>query len=245
MMADNSHPAEDNAQALMAHFASLGRSVAATGHSWRVKPARLAGLTHIARRSRLYHINSAREGRLGRACVARFAGLTAHAHAGFAPCVLHTIMRRRGNTHARVGETVQSYDTDYGLDHLFCDSNQQVSFRSRQVAEYVMDLCARYTLPHQTPFVALELFELVCKMTILGEKGLSFGHTGEGGQLHVAADTATLDGAGKANKMLDEMLDPLLVAAVAVMIASKQLSQMVSTSTPWPAHAAAYRSRPA
>ena len=37
MMADDSHPTEENEQALMAHFESLGRC-----YSWRVQPARLA-----------------------------------------------------------------------------------------------------------------------------------------------------------------------------------------------------------
>ena len=35
-----------------------------------------------------------------------------------------------------------------------------------------MDLCQHFKVPNAVPFIALELFEVVCKQSILQEKGL-------------------------------------------------------------------------
>ena len=57
-----------------------------------------------------------------------------------------------------------------------------------------MDLCQHFKVPNAVPFIALELFEVVCKQSILQEKGLQFGQT-RVTTMHVSSNPETLSGA--------------------------------------------------
>lgn len=113
-----------------------------------------------------------------------------------------------------------TYDDDFRLS--FLRRSAPVCFRSRKVGQYVIDLCKYHRLPAEVQFLSLEIFSVLCKLSL--NTLAARLDVGNSSCFPVNADAQS----SSYIHILDHLTEPVVIASMAVQIASKVACQKTS-----------------